>query len=56
MVGQNQNWERSDQPRIQFKRLGLKRLRLQVLRQLRIWLVAALPVLILRGPRQVILP
>jgi hypothetical protein len=49
MVGQNQNWERSDQPRIQFKRLGLKRLRLQVLRQLRFWLVAALPVLILRG-------
>jgi hypothetical protein len=30
MVGQNQNWERSDQPRIQFKKVGLKRLRLQL--------------------------
>jgi hypothetical protein len=28
MVGQNQNWERSDQPKIHFKGLGLKRLSL----------------------------
>ncbi len=49
MVGQNQNWERSDQPMIHFQKVWA-RLRRQFIRQLRFWLVAALPVLILRGP------
>ena len=48
MVGQNQNWERGGQSWIRFKGLRLKRLGCRN-RQLRFWLVAALPVLILRG-------
>jgi hypothetical protein len=29
MVGQNQNWERSDQPKNSLQKVGLKRLRLE---------------------------
>ena len=46
MVGQNQNWERSDQPKGSLQKVGAA-----VLRNLRFWLVAMLPVLILRRPR-----
>jgi hypothetical protein len=50
MVGQNQNWERSDQPKDSRQRVELKGL-VYSSRWLRFWLVAALPVLILRGLR-----
>jgi hypothetical protein len=49
MVGQNQNCERSDQPKDSLQKVVVETAYAAVLRQLRFWLVAALPVLILRG-------
>jgi len=51
MVGQNQNWERSDQPKAQLtKTCNLNRFKPNLLTWILGWSLS-LPVLILRGPR-----